>query len=105
MLYIDVPDHNDSFSRVVLDGREVLLRFTFNATGGYWTFGVYDTEEAPVLTMTKVVPNFPLTFFYESLDLPSGLFGALSDLARIGRDDFKEGRARFVFVPMSDLEN
>ena len=104
MLYIDVPDQNDSFSRVVLDSREVLLRFTFNATGGYWSFGVYDTEETPILAMSKVVPNFPLTFFYGSLDLPDGLFGAISDLERIGRQDFQEKNARFVFIPSSDLE-
>lgn len=104
MLYIDVPDLNDSFSRAVLDGKEILLRFTFNVAGGYWCFGVYDTEESPVLTMAKVVPNFPLTFFYGSLDLPSGIFGALSDLERIGRDDFKNGKAQFVFIPISDLE-
>ena len=40
MLYIDVPDHNDSFSRVVLEDREVLLRFTYNAREDYWAGGV-----------------------------------------------------------------
>ena len=103
MLYIDVPDHNDSFSRVVLEDREVLLRFTYNAREDYWAFGVYDNEETPILTMCKIVPNFPLTFFYDGLDLPKGIFGAVTDLAQIGREAFNTTAARFVFIPLSDL--
>ena len=39
MLVISMPDMNDSFSRVVIKGREYLLRLTYNSTGDYWTFG------------------------------------------------------------------
>ena len=104
MVYIDVPDHNDSFSRVVLGGEEVLIRFTYNARFDYWSFGIYDLEERPVLAMSKIVPCAPLTHFYGSLDLPDGIFGALTDLDHIGRESFKTKEARFVFIPASDME-
>lgn len=103
MVYIEVPDQNDSFSRVVLGGEEVLIRFTYNASYDYWSFGIYDLEENPVLAMCKIVPQSPLTHFYQSLGLPEGIFGALSDLSSIGRDSFVDKDAKFVFIPYSDL--
>ena len=57
---IDVPDMNDSISRIVLSGKQYQLRFTWNDTGGYWTFGLLDSLGAPLLIGVKVVPQFPL---------------------------------------------
>lgn len=105
MLYIDVPDHNDSFSRVVMEDKEVLIRFTYNARCDYWSFGIYDKEETPILAMCKIVPCAPLTHFYGSLDLPSGVFGVLTDLDHVGRDAFLSKTARFVYIPETDLED
>ncbi|WP_203227532.1 phage baseplate plug family protein [Calorimonas adulescens] len=104
MQYITPPDLNDSFSRVVLGGKEYLLRFTYNDTFGYWSFGIYDLEETPIVAMTKIVPNSPLTFFYENRDLPSGVFGVITDLEKVGRNDFINGKAVFVFIPYEDLK-
>ena len=104
MVYIEVPDQNDSFCRVVLDEREVLLRFTYNASHDYWSFGVYDLEERPILAMCKIIPLSPLTHFYGSLELPRGVFGVLTELEHIGRRAFIGKEARFVFIPTSDLE-
>lgn len=104
MQYITPPDLNDSFSRVVLSGKECLLRFTYNDTAGYWSFGIYDQEETPVVASIKIVPNFPLTFFHENTDLPSGVFGVVTDLEKVGRNDFINGKALFAFIPFEDLE-
>ena len=38
---IEVPDLNDSMSRVVLNGKAYLIRFTWNDRGGFWKFGLY----------------------------------------------------------------
>lgn len=102
--FITPPDLNDSFSRVVLDGQEVLIRFTYNDTFGYWTFGIYNIEEVPIVAGIKMVPNFPLNFFYERRQLPNGTFGVISDLQTVGRTSFLDGKAQFVFIPASDLE-
>lgn len=101
---ITPPDLNDSFSRVILDGKEYLIRFTYNDAGDYWTFGLYDGERRPLVAGLKMVPNSPLNFFYQSGSLPDGTFGVLSDLDRIGRRSFRDGQAKFVFIPNKDLE-
>ena len=102
--YIKAPDYNDSLSRVVLDGKEYLIRFTYNATGDYWTFGLYEIDETPLVLGVKIVPNFPLTYFYSKKTLPNGVFGCLTNKAHIGRESFIKNEAVFVFVPMEDLK-
>ena len=54
--------------------------------------------------MIKIVPNFPLLFPYTNIDLPDGDFGCISDLGKIGRNDFVDSLADFVYIPRSDLE-
>ena len=61
---IQVPEYNDSFSRVVLNGKEYLIRFSYNYEGNYWTFGIYDGNRSPYVAGIKIVPNSPLNFFY-----------------------------------------
>lgn len=100
---ITPPDLNDSFSRIVLLGKEYQIRFTWNATALYWTFGVCDMERRPYVSGVRIVPNSPLNFFYQTNELPDGIFVAIAELAEIGRKDFKSGRAKFLFIPREDL--
>ncbi len=103
MLYITVPDMNDSMSSITIDGEEFVIRFTYNETGDYWSFGIYDVDEQPIVAMTKIVPNFPINHFFTYSDLPEGIFGALSDEERIGRYSFNEGKAKFVYIPKKEM--
>lgn len=57
---IEVPDLNDSMSRVVLNGKAYLIRFTWNDRGGFWKFGLYDTQSKPIVIGIKIVPRFPI---------------------------------------------
>ena len=57
---IEVPDLNDSMSRVVLNGKAYLIRFTWNDRGGFWKFGLYDTQSQPIVIGIKIVPRFPV---------------------------------------------
>lgn len=100
-IVIEVPDMNDSVSRVVLSGKQYLIRFTWNDTGGYWCFGVFDALSAPILVGVKIVPRFPLNLFYGIAELPQGVFGVFTELDRIGRGDFLNGKASFAFIPAS----
>lgn len=102
--YISVPDMNDSFSRVILCRQEYLLRFLYNGTYDYWTFGVYDTDRRNLLQQRKIMPLAPLTHFDLSVHIPQGIFGCFTDLKRVGRKDFLNGNAEFVFIPWEDLE-
>ena len=105
MVYIEVPDENDSVSSVTLDDLEYQIRFTYNEVGDYWTFSILDNEDNTILGMTKIVPNFPLIYFVNKENLPNGIFGVVSDLQRVGREDFNNGYAEFVFIPNSELED
>jgi hypothetical protein len=96
---IAVPDINDSFSRVTLSGKQYLIRFSYNDTGGYWTFGLYSIQKEPIAQGIKIVPNFPLNLSCASDEMPPGIFGVYTDLQRVGRNDFLNGKAIFAYIP------
>ena len=98
-IIIEVPDLNDSISRIVLLGKQYQLRFTWNDTGEFWSFGLMDSLGTPLLIGIKIVPQFPLNLFYGTENRPLGVFAALTEKDRIGRQDFVNGKAQFVFIP------
>lgn len=102
---INVPDFNDSFSRVVLSGRQYLIRFSYIDTFDYWTFGLYTPQKEPLLVGVKIVPNYPLNLFFSADNMPNGLFCAYTELARIGKNDFAVGKAIFAYVPAEQEGN
>ena len=97
-LEIYVPDMIDSFSRVLLDGTEYLLRFTWNDTKGRWYFGIYTVLREPIVQGLKLVPQFPINMQYIDKRLPSGIFGVYTNLEAVGRSDFINGKAVFAYV-------
>ena len=104
MVYIKVPDMNDSVSSLVIDGTEYRIRFTYNEKYDFWSFGLYNSKQEPIIAMTRIVPNFPILFFYTFTDIPDGTFGCLSDTDKVGRNAFVDKTAEFVYIPNSDLE-
>ena len=104
MLFIEVPDMNDSISALSIDEKEYGLRFTYNEKYDYWSFGLYDEDDIPIIAMTRIVPNFPILHFYTETDIPDGIFGCISDLDTVGRNAFIDGTAEFVYIPNSELE-
>lgn len=101
---IEVPDMNDSISRVTLAGKEYFIRFTWNDASGFWCFGLYDTEQNPIIHSVKIIPYSPLNHFYSYKDMPNGIFGCITNLEKIWRNDFKNGLAEFIFIPNDDLD-
>jgi len=97
-LDIVVPDYNDSFSRVVLDGVQYLLRFTWNHTAQRWSFGLYTLQKEPLLQGLRIVPQFPLNIQIVREGVPAGVFGVFTSLPSVGREDFKNGKAAFAYV-------
>ncbi len=104
MLYIAVPDMNDSISTLSIDGKEYGLRFTYNDKYDYWSFGLYDKDDKPIIAMTRIVPNFPILHFYTDSDIPYGIFGCVSDLENVGRYAFVNKTAEFIYIPNVELE-
>ena len=103
MLFISVPDMNDSISRISIDNKTYGLRFTYNEKYDYWNFGIYDDNDNPIVSMTRIVPNFPIMFFYTYTELPDGVFGCISDIDTVGRNAFKDKTAEFVYIPNDEL--
>ena len=101
-LYIQVPDLNDSFSRVVLDNRPYLIRFTYNFAAERWRFGLYTMQKEPIAIGLPIVPRFTLNMQVVNENFPRGAFGVYSDLEHIGRGDFKDCRARFAYRPRNE---
>jgi len=104
MLFIEVPDMNDSVSTLSIDGKEYELRFTYNVKFDYWSFGLNDEKGNPIIAMTRIVPNFPIFHFYTYKELPDGVFGCLSDTDKVGRYAFVNKTAEFVYIPYSEME-
>jgi hypothetical protein len=104
MIYIKVPDMNDSMSVLSIDNTEYLLRFTYNEKYDYWSFGLYASNEEPIIAMTRVVPNFPIMHYYTYTDIPDGVFGCLSEIDTVGRQAFNSRTAEFVYIPNVELE-
>ena len=103
MIQISVPDKNDSLSRIVLSQKDYLIRFFYNMTYDYWSFGLSDIEGTPIIGLLKIVPLSPLTHFYRSVKLPDGIFGAITDRDHIGRNDFLNGNAQFLYIPWEEV--
>lgn len=103
MIYIEVPDMNDSMSEISIDGVTYLLRFTYNERYKYWNFGICTEEEEAIVSMTKIVPGFDLFHFYTNADLPDGVFGCLCDKDTVERNDFVSGTAEFIYISNSEL--
>ncbi len=101
---INVPDKNDSISPIVFGNRLYNIRFTYNDTKDYWTFGIYDDLEEPVIQGIKIVPWTVLNLFFGAKKLTGGIFFCMSNLDRIGRKDFVEGNAKFAFLPEENYE-
>ena len=100
-IIIEVPDLNDSVSRIVLNGTPYFIRFTYNDTCDNWTFGLYTVLNEPIIIGMKIVPQYPLNINYGTMELPDGFFAARTKLDKIGRYDFRDGKAQFVFCPIS----
>ena len=86
MLYIKVPDMNDSYSTLSIDDKVYLLRFTYNERYDYWSFGLYDNKRTPLIAMTD------------------GIFGCISDSEKVGRYAFRDKTAEFVYIPNKETE-
>jgi hypothetical protein len=105
MFTIEVPSQNDSVSRITLEGREFYIRFTYNPTYDFWSFGLYTTTLSPILPMTKIVPNVPLLHYYKYTDLPEGIFFCVSNKDRIGKGDFDGKSTAMAYIPSDELDH
>lgn len=103
MIYIEVPDENDSMVSIELDDKEYFLRFTYNEKYDYWSMGIYDEDEEPIVNAVKMVSGFPLFMMYKDQRLPSGSFGVIGEADKAGRQSFVNGEAELVYIPSTEV--
>ena len=60
----------------------------------------YDDQMAPIVVGIKIVPRFVLNLFYGVWQGPFGVFGVITQNDRVGRNDFNDGTAKFIFCPV-----
>lgn len=101
---IDVPNMNDSLSPITIDDTPYNIRFTYNDTKDYWTFGLYTDLEDPIIEGIKIVPWVVLNLFFGARKLTDGIFFCMSNQDRVGRNDFAEGKATFAFLPKEEYD-
>ncbi|MCD8201904.1 MAG: hypothetical protein LUD47_07560 [Clostridia bacterium] len=105
MVYFTPPDSNDSVTRIILENKEYILRFSYNYIGGYWSMGFYRNTETPYITSIKLVPRYPVNHWCRQyIELPQGYFGLVTKLDRIGREDFNNGNAQIAYFTKSEVE-
>ena len=97
---IEGPVLNDSVSRNVLCGTAFLISYTWIDSSGYLPFVLFDPKSNPLVIRIKIVPRFPMNPFFSLTKMPSGIFGVMTKLDRIGRKDFVDGNAQFIFCPV-----
>jgi len=97
-----IPREHDSLSEITLGGEVLLIRFTYNDTFDYWTFGIYELNQTPIIAAVKIVPNFPLNLFLPMRRLGDTRFIATSKQQHIGHEDFWNENARFWMVTKTE---
>jgi len=100
-LEISVPNINDSFSRVILDGVQYQIRFTWNDTAKRWNFGLYTIQREPIVEGVRLIPQFPLNLQIADDRFPNGIFAVYSNSDIVGRDYFINGKAVFAYIPVN----
>lgn len=50
--------------RIALDGRLYTLELKWNQWASYWSFGLWDSEESPIILGIRIVSNWPILRFY-----------------------------------------
>jgi hypothetical protein len=97
-MQIIVPIEHDSFSELTINGERFLVRFSYNDTFDYWTFGIYERNRTPIIAGLRVVPHFPLHLFSLNRRFENTSFIASSNQENIGLRDFWNENAQFWMV-------
>lgn len=95
--------------RTRLDGRDYLLRFSFNEREERWYLSLFDEDELPILEGLKLVCSQPLLQAYRSNpDVPRGelvVMDLTDDNSPPTLDELGEGkRCELLYITAEELE-
>ena len=104
MLYIKVPDMNDSMSSLSIDGKEYILRLLTMRT---MTIGVLDCMtgiKSPHHRHDKDCAEFPSAAFLHGYRDAGGDIWLSVGYGQDWREAFNDKTAEFVYIPNAELE-
>lgn len=104
MIEIGLIDANDFVVSATLSAVVYKLHLAWNDTSKNWTLSIMDNLNDIVSGIT-IVPNFPLLSQYKRHGTPRGELMAVvnNNQQIIGRKDFVNGVADFLYVPEGEL--
>lgn len=102
---IPIKDNPNHTLLIELESIIYKLGFKFNTVGLFWTLDIWTEDDVLLLVGIKMVPNYPLIFSHKKKLLPQGDFICeTSDVsARIVRDSFSSGKAKFLYLTAAEL--
>lgn len=106
-LVIPTKDSPNYSINITLDNVSYIMRFLYNTEIGFWTLGLNDVDDNPLLTNIKLVVNYPLTRIYKYLPIPPGEFYCLSSkkgVKTIGRDSFVNKEVSLIYLTEIEYE-
>ena len=82
--------------RIALDGKLYTLELKWNQWASYWSLGLWDSEDSPIILGIRIVSNWPILRFYRyDTRIPAGEIIAhdlTGDGSPPGFDDFGIGK-------------
>ncbi len=112
MVMIELTNANDFTTSVTLDGDAYSLHFAYNDTTKSWTVDIRDGKNTDIVRGIEIVPNFPLLNQYRRhTGIPGGELMAVvsnedkKDNQTLGRNDFWNGKAIFVYITKVERDN
>lgn len=107
MIKIKLPDLNDFIIQTTIDLVVYKFHFSWNDRGQYWTFEIMDQQKNLLLGRTKCIPNYNVLPQFKNEFIPEGSIIFLhydKKATTIGRNDFTNGLAEFLYLSKSEVE-
>ncbi len=91
---------------IALTGEIFILWFKWNALNKFWTMGIYDSNEIPLIIEIKIVPSYPLLLAYSVFGQPQGeivCHNIVGTKDEIGRFDMSQ-KFELVYYEPEEIE-
>ena len=102
-----IPIKDDPNFSIELDINSKIynLHFLYNEYANFWNFSIIDYNQNNILSGVKIIPNFPLIYYYKNSELPIGDFYCkiVDKNSVIDRNSFKNSKAKFFHISNDEL--
>lgn len=106
MIVINLADHNDFITEVLLDGQVYFLHFGWNSEWRQWEMGIENTRNERIIAGVPVNPFTDILGAYRRLAIPQGAFIVLLENGdTLGRQSFVTGLASLIYLTVEERDN